>query len=161
MESDAELRERLRVAERAAAAPYVDYPPTPWWYPAMLAVYAAALALVFGAARGQLTFFGELVAVAVLLLAVFLLGAWWRWDRNRRGTWPRVWRFSSAPPEIRPVMRRWFAGFVVVLAVAAALVVWVSVWLAAPVAAVITYLGVVWYERVFGRAAARVRERLG
>lgn len=31
MESD-EARELLKVAERAEAAPYLDYPPTPWWY---------------------------------------------------------------------------------------------------------------------------------
>ncbi|WP_460491309.1 hypothetical protein [Dactylosporangium cerinum] len=31
MESD-EVREQLALVQRAEAAPYIDYPPTPWWY---------------------------------------------------------------------------------------------------------------------------------
>ena len=51
MESS-DLATTIHEADRAAAAPFIDYPPVPKWYPAFMGAFFAALAvsahLMFG-----------------------------------------------------------------------------------------------------------------
>ena len=46
MESNESARDLLREADRAEAAPWVDFPPTPAWYPASVGIWGAALTLI-------------------------------------------------------------------------------------------------------------------
>jgi O-antigen/teichoic acid export membrane protein len=151
MESS-ELRERLRVAERAAAAPYVDYPPTPRWYPPAAGLWSVALVLVVGLPTHSDVWrpVGLCLLVAVNLVFV-------RWYRRYRGTAPR----GRAPREIRRVMAAFVVGAVVIVAGAALLVWLASAVVAAVVAFVVVTGAIAWYERVYARAADRTRERLG
>ena len=151
MESIEEIREQQRVAERAAAAPYVDYPPTPLWYPPLMGLWAFAATVLFTHphASGAVRVVGELV----LLAAVFAL-VWWQ--RRVRGVWPT----GRAPREIRRVMAGFVAGTVVVVGLVVGLRVAANVWVAAGVALVVVTMGLVWYEKAYARASDRVRERL-
>jgi len=150
MESNADVAEALRTADRAAAAPYIDYPPTPRWYPPVTGLWAGAFCLVMGIPDDS-----ELRLVAILALVgaevAFLL-----WYRRYRGTWPR----GRAPEEIRKVMMIFFVGVATVVAVLA-LTLWLApAWVAAIVAVIVVTPAVAWYERAYAAAAARARVRL-
>lgn len=166
MESDDELRERLRTAERAAAAPYVDFPPTPWWFPPFFGCYAAAVVACLVISRTDAPVLAQIAVIGVVLVMVAALGMWVGWDRSRRGTWPRFWgglfgRGPTPPRELTRAMWGWVIGFVVV-AVGVAVLAFTTPWWVAPlVAFVLVTAGQAWYEVVFARAAARARERLG
>lgn len=152
MESSEELRERIRVAERAAAAPYVDYPPTPWWYSPGFGAWAAALLVLLGLPGDRHGWRAAGIAGLVLVEVVFIA-----WYRRYRGTWPS----GKAPDEIRRVMVGFVIGTVVVLG-AGVLLVWLTpVAVAAVAGFVMVTAGIAWYERAYARAAARTRERLG
>lgn len=152
MESVEELRERESLAERAAAALYVDYPPTPRWYPPAMGLWAVALVLVIALVDPESSWRAVGLGALVVVNLVFV-----GWYRRYRGTWPR----GRAPREIRRAM----AGFVV----GAALTVVLGgllIWLApAAVAALVVFVavtaGVAWYEAVYAGAAAATRARLG
>lgn len=152
MESAEEMRERLRVAERAAAAPFVDYPPDPWWVSPAFGLWAAVLVLVVGGFGG-----GQVWRVVALLALAAMQGIFLGWQRKRRGAWPR----GAAPAEIRRALLGFSCGTAVVIAVGA--VLW---WLAPLIAAaagvfIIVTAGVASYELAYDRAAARTRKRLG
>ncbi|MFC4555925.1 hypothetical protein [Georgenia faecalis] len=144
----------LRSADRAAAAPFLQTPRIPAWYPFAMATYFTA---VFGAFL--LLRDGRVVPGAVLLLlAVAAVLAQATLTRARWGTWPRL---SEAPAEIR----RAFALYVLlaVAAIIASVGVWSWVGAAGGLAAVfLTALAVVWaYEfRLYPAAARQVRQRL-
>jgi len=154
MESAEELRERERelVAERAAAAPYVDYPPTPRWYPPFMGLWATGYTAVLGVPREH----AMLQALGQLVLLVVMIG-FQVWYRRYRGTWPR----GKAPAEVRRVLAAFVVGAVVVIGLVA-LALWLGpLWIAVVVAFVLVTIGVSWYEAVYARAAARTRTRLG
>ncbi|SFB70735.1 hypothetical protein SAMN04487968_10159 [Nocardioides terrae] len=150
MESD-EVRRALRDADRAEAAPWTDYPPTPRWYPPAVGVWAALVTLAFGEIDSHLR-----VAVVLALVAVEIGFVRW-YVRHRGGVMPT----GAAPREFR--------GAIVGFVVAAALIVigtWVLVttvdgWVGAAVALVTTTVAIGWYERAYAEAANRARERLG
>lgn len=148
-------QQALREAERAAAAPFIDYPATRWWYPPFMAVAFAAMAtgtaLAIELDRG-------ILGMALVLLALGAVALYMRHYRQRWGTWPRM---EAAPREIRGAYRTYFlaVGGALVLSVAA----WVTFgWLAGVVTVFLTMLMLfILYERViYPRAAQRVRERL-
>ncbi|WP_328991421.1 hypothetical protein OG394_34630 [Kribbella sp. NBC_01245] len=152
MESDA--REQLAMVERAEAAPYVDYPPTPWWYFPSVGLWAAALIAAFAWWRENTVLF-----IGTIVVLVALEGAFIAWMSRRHGALPMPGR-GTPPAEIAVVWRGYFAGVAVVVAVVG--LVW---WLAGPpVAAPVTFVlvtaGLVLYERRYAVAAAKVRERL-
>jgi hypothetical protein len=151
MESDQDIARTLRQADRAAAAPYIDYPPTPRWYPPATGLWACCFCLSLAIPSDN-----PLRAVALLVLVVAEL-TFVAWYRRYRGTWPR----GRAPEEIRRVMVAFMVGVVAVIG-AVALAVWLTgPWVAAVVAVAIVTPAVAWYERAYGAAAARARARLG
>lgn len=158
MESD-EARDVLRQAERAAAAPWVDYPPDPAWHAAALS-FAGVLpvligAQLFGVLAGRPMFI--IMSSVVVSLAVVVVVTD---QRRQRGTWPS----GEMPAELRTVFR-WFLAGVIALAVG---FVVVGALVPAPVpllVALVLAYGVSWlgarrYSRAYDRAATRVRERL-
>ena len=148
MEND-EIRDSLRAAERAEAAPWIDYPPTPLWYPPAAGVWAAALTLAFAMESGSLR------SLAVLGLVVLELG-FLRWYRRYRGAMP-----SGVPPrELRPAIAVLLAALaVLIVAIVVVSLAW-SVWAAAAVALVGVTVVVAWYERAYATATVRARQRL-
>lgn len=157
MESDS--AEVLRDAERAEAAPFVDYPPTPWWYPVAAGLWVGGVATVVVASL-RWSSNGPLVLVPLTLAQMALLvvlGAFIRWYRRRWGSWPVM---RNAPAEIRRAYKECGVASVAVLGVTVALwltlgPLWGAGLLALSFAAMIA-----WYERRYAAAAQRVRERL-
>jgi multisubunit Na+/H+ antiporter MnhB subunit len=149
-----ESKDLLRDLDLAAARPFIEYPRTPWWYPALMGGYfaAIAIALLLGASG-----YG-VAAACVFAGAIVVLGVFFRWYRSRWGTWPQM---TEAPPEIRRAYRRCLAG------VSVAVVLTVIVGLLSPgvVTVAVTFLvftTLIWgYERrVYPAACAEVRARL-
>jgi hypothetical protein len=149
MESFSDPRQDLADAERAAAAPYVDYPKTPAWYPPAVGIWAAALVAIIGVDDHTVRSAG---LVGLIVLEVLFLA----WYRRKRGVMPNL---RGAPREIAREMRWYVVGALVVVAVAGAAFT-VSSLLAAAVALVLVTAGVAVYERRYEVAAARTRDRL-
>lgn len=153
METTPDPREQLDEAERAAAAPYVDYPRTPTWYAPAVGAWSAALVAVLATLTSH-----PVPSVVVLVVLVAAEGGFIAWYRTKRGTMPSM---RQVPPEIRSEMTRYLVGLVVVMAAvvaAAVLLPWVF---AAVLAFVLVTAGLTVYERRYGRAAAATRARLG
>lgn len=154
MESEDEIRDQLRAAERAAAAPYVDYPKDPWWtvpgFGALAALFVLSIDL-----RGQSNMPGWSGTLLLALFMACVIGYLW-WQRQRRGTMPS----GNAPPEFKRVMWGFALGALVVGVGLFVLADLASLWLAVPSAFVIASVGTLWFGRAYDRAAAQVRERL-
>ncbi|NPC97455.1 hypothetical protein [Nocardioides sp. zg-DK7169] len=148
----AELVRAQRAAERAEAAPYTDYPPTPWWYPPAMGVWVTAYVLLLTLREGH----GVWLIVGMVGLAA-LVGLFLSWYSRHHGAMPNLRR---APREFRPAFAC-YAGVLVGIVGSTALA-WrlVGPVLAAPVAFVTTVAGIVVYERAYAAAARRTRERL-
>lgn len=148
MESD-EARDALHAADRAAAAPYTDYPPTPRWYSPATGAWAAVLvALLFAPDdRSWLRAVGLLVVAAGI--AAFTL-----WYRPYRGVWP-----SFRPPREIGVAMAWFLVVAVLAVVGIALLASRWYWIGVLVAFPAVTLGIWLYELAYRRAARRARER--
>jgi hypothetical protein len=153
MESYAEARSALAVAERAGAAPYIDYPPTPKWYPAAVGAWLAAMVLTGHGASENVAVFAPVLVVLLALEAAFFT-----WYRRRWRTWPAM---KGAPKEITAAYRRYYAGCAVAFAVGVAVYVLVSPYAAAALAFVVTTVGLTLYERHYEQAAEATRRRLG
>ncbi|WP_432557444.1 hypothetical protein [Granulicoccus sp. GXG6511] len=147
-------RQTLLGAERAAAAPFIDYPRVPIWYPAFIAVIftligvSAALFFEFESWVGWLT-------LGIALAAVLGFASWYR---RQWGTWPRM---GAAPPEIRRAYLTCLAGFAIVALLTA--LAWILLgWPAGLVVVFVTiFVLITLYERViYPRAAEKVRKRL-
>jgi hypothetical protein len=153
MESDAHPGSALAAAERATAAIWTDYPPTPaWYYPAGGAWVAAFVAV--GAAVER-----PLVALPAALALTLVGVAFTRWYTRYRGVLPRL---ASAPAEFRPAIRVYLAGCVL-LTVAVIGVTYLADRLVAGIvlAFVGTTAALYLYERAYEAAARRTRDRLG
>jgi hypothetical protein len=153
LESD-RPEEQLAAAERGAAAPYVDFPPTPWWYAPAVGAWTAALIGTFTWWRENAVLFTGALAALIVVELLFVF-----WMRRRHGAFPAPGR-RTAPTEIAAVWR----GFLVAAPVIA-LLVGLTWWLAGiPAAAgaafVLVTIGLTYYERRYAAAAARVRDRL-
>lgn len=148
MESD-EIREALREAEWAEAAPWTDYPPTPRWYPPATGLWAAALTFVFGGLHDTTR---SLTVLALVTVEVVFI----RWyTRYRGGMWPT----GRPPREFRPAIA-WFVASLAVIVGAALVVATVSLAAAVVLVAVAVTLIVARYEQAYAAAARRARERL-
>jgi hypothetical protein len=153
MESYAQARSALAVAERAGAAPYIDYPPTPKWYPAAVGAWLAAVILTcHGASERPAIFVPLLVA---LIAAEFAFIAWYR---RRWQTWPSM---RNAPKEINAAYRRYALGTAPAFVAGIALYVFLGPYVAAAFAFVVTTAGLTLYERYYRDAAEATRRRLG
>jgi hypothetical protein len=146
--------EQLRVVERGEAAPYISYPPTPWWYFPVIGAWAAAFVGTFAWWRVN----GALFTLSLVLL-IALEVAFIAWMRRRHGALPMPGH-GRPPAEIASVWRGYVAGLLVVIA-AIGVAWWLgSVAVGAGVAFVTVTVGLVVYEWRYATAAARVRERL-
>jgi hypothetical protein len=151
METNRDAADAIRQAERAAAAPYIDYPPTPRWYPPATGLWAAAFCLAMAIPDDS-----ALRAVAlVILVAVQLI--FLAWYRRYRGVWPR----GRAPEEVRKVLMAFVVGATAAIGVLGMTLWLADAWIAAVVAFVVVTPAVVLYERAYAAAAARARVRLG
>ena len=148
MESD-EIREALREADRAEAAPWIDYPATPRWWPVLFGAWACVFALNVGYVDGLPQALGSIVLAALMGVAA-------GWATRRRGTYPR----GRAPRELRASFGVLFGGALVIAALGWLIASLITPWPAALVAGVAAYVLVLWYERAYTRAADRVRARL-
>ena len=150
MESD-DIRDALRAADRAEAAPWTDYPPTPWWYPVGFGLWAAALTIAF-------TILDDTPAKvpAVLALIAVEIGFLRWYVRYRQGVMPT----GPAPHEFRGPIALFVAGAALVVLGIAGLAAWIGPWVAAAFALVAATSLVSWYERAYGDAARRARDRL-
>ena len=150
MESN-ELRDSLRQADRAEAAPWTDYPPTPRWYPIATGLWAAALTLAFTALEDGL----RLLVLLALIGAELAFVRWY--VRYRGGVMPT----GPAPREFRRAIALFVLGAAAVVGGAALLVAGVGPWAAAGYTLVTTTVVIAWYEHAYADAARRARERLG
>lgn len=145
-----ELRQQLHEIDRAQAATWLHYPPTPWWWAPYFAAWTAALVLSVGYLPGWGSALANLALVAA---SGFLIS----YQRRHRGTWPT----GSIPRELHRPLWTLLGGSVVLAAVATALGFLVSVWASAVVTGALVGALVWWYERAYARAAERARRRLG
>lgn len=142
----------LADAERAAAAPYVDYPPTPRWYPLAAGLWSAGLALTLTAAWRRPAIFLPAIAILLTVEGLFLV-----WYRRYRRTMPDL---RAAPVEFRSEFRR-FAGGLVGVVGAVVIAAWLmGPWVAAATTFVLVVVGLLLYERRYAAAAAATRARL-
>jgi small-conductance mechanosensitive channel len=146
--------EQLRIIERGEAAPYVHFPPTPWWYFPAVGAWAAALVGAFSWWRVNAALFAGSLALLIALEALFIA-----WLKRRHGALPLPGH-GRPPAEIASVWRGYVAGLALVIAAIAA-AWWLGGVAAGAVAAFATVTaGLALYERRYAAAAARVRERL-
>lgn len=153
MESD-EVREQLALVQRAEAAPYIDYPRTPWWYSPAVGTWVAAMIGAFTWWRSDAVLFTGSLGALIVLELLFLT-----WMRRRHGALPVPGR--GTPPREIAAAWRGYAIALPVVAVAVALTWWLAgVPVAAGVAFVLVTAGLAVYERRYAAAAAKVRSRL-
>ncbi|MCW2757949.1 MAG: hypothetical protein JWO46_1695 [Nocardioidaceae bacterium] len=157
MESKETAAQQLRDLERAEAAPYIDYPPTPRWYPPAGGVFALAL---FAHLYAVLVHsWGGIVASLSLAALVAVELGFLYWYSRYHGALPAPGR---TPPvaEICRAYGQFLVGFVVLVV----LVTGVT-FLAGPIGGgVATFVlaagGLLLYERAYASAARAARERL-
>jgi hypothetical protein len=152
MESYTDPRATLAIAERAGAAPYVDYPPTPKWYPFAVGIWAAMLVLVVNGASSR-----PAVFIPLLVALIFAEGLFIAWYRRYRQTMPSM---RTAPKEITAAFGHFVAGAVLVLAVCVGVYAALGPLVCAAVTLVLVTAGVALYERDYASAAAATRVRL-
>lgn len=151
MESTPTPDEVLRATDRAAAAPWTDYPPTPLWYPPVTGMWAGLLVAVIGQRDAH-----PAITLAGLLGLVALEYAFVVWYRRYRGTMP-----ASAPPEeFRAPIARLVLGVAAIVGLAWLTGRYVGLAAAAAVVAVLVTVLIAWYETAYAAAAAAARERL-
>jgi len=151
----ARLADELRAAERAAAAPYISYPPSPWWYMPVVGAWLAAFIAVFARwSEGSDVLVGAGLVVLIVLEIVFV-----RWMYTRHGAmpWPGM---GTPPPEIGRLWRWYFIAALAVVAVVAAVWWQIGVAAASATAFVLVTAGLVWYEKAYAKASAAVKSRL-
>lgn len=141
MESD-EIQQALRDADRAAAAPWTDYRPPPWWFAPAAGLWSGLVVLLVDQPLAWVT-------SAIWLLALV-------WLLRRQGVVAR----GASPREFRRPAVIWIG--LLIAAAGIAIVLWqlVDPWVAAAVTAVLVAITFAWYERAYARAAERTRKRL-
>lgn len=154
MESKPDFEALAKVADRAAAAPYVDYPRDPAWTVPLFGLFGAFLWLAFnlsanrsGSSRISFIIYAALIAAVTL---------WLVQQRRRRGNFPS----GKAPKEIRNVMAWYLVGAV---AIAIALVLlgrFAPLYVGMPAGFILGAGGVWWYGIAYDRAAEKVKARL-
>lgn len=148
MENVSEIEQHLRAAERASAAPHLNYPPTRWWYAPAIGLWFSALTAVIVL---DLHFAVTVGLVVVELVAILRYRRAW-------GTWAKL---DNAPPEIAREIHRYFVGAAIVLAA----ILVAALTLPAPVpialALVLVTAGMHTYLQRYERAADATRSRLG
>lgn len=143
------------MVERAEAAPYLNYPASPWWYFPAVGLWVAAMIGVFTWWQSNIILFVGLIAALLALEVVFL-----SWMQRRHGALPMPGR-GTPPAEIASAWRRYFSSLPALIAVVALAWWQLGIPAASAVAFVLVTTGLAVYERSYGRAATKARERLG
>lgn len=143
----------LRELERAEAAPYVDYPPTPAWYFPAAGAWFAGITGVQGLTEDHLP-----LAIALVVVLLGALGAFCAWYARYRGAMPSILR--RAPRGMHRTFIAYFVGVALVLGA-----VWgtgeeVGWGWASALMFVLATVGLWLHEKSYAAAAARVRDRL-
>lgn len=155
MESN-EIREQLRLAERAAAAPYIDYPKDPWWQFLLLSLVLPIFALLLNTLVNGSTTMRSLLALQSLAITGITLAVVLS-QRKRRGALPSG---GKAPAELRRVFRWYFVGASALTLAVSALALTTPLYVSMPVAWALSLFGIAWFGMAHERAAVRIRERL-
>ncbi len=145
----------LKIADRAAAAPFTDCPELPGWYPLAGGAWFAAI-LGTGAYEWPDNKALRLLVIAVL---VAVLGAAVRWYRNASGVEHSL-DARKAPPEIGRTMVGYYVGATAALAVAFACWAFAPPVVTVAVTFVLATAGLAVYERRYRQAAEVVLTRL-
>jgi hypothetical protein len=145
-----QLRQSLRAADRAEAAPWTDYPPTPRWYPPATGVWAALLTLAVGGLED-----GTRAAAVFSLVVIECCFLGW-YVRYRGGVMPT----GPAPREFTRAITVFVAALVAVVVGVVTLATLLSLWAGAALALVGVTAVVAWYERAYAAASDRARKRL-
>ena len=152
MESNSDQMARLRDADRAAAAPYLDYPASPAWYPAATGGWYALMIIAVSSLDDHRAW--ALAGLAFLIAAELAFIAWMR---RSWGTWPRL---AGAPDEIRGAYGWFLVRLLVLMVVVGAAGLLAGAWVSAGIAFV-GATALIWtYERTYARAAQKTRDRL-
>lgn len=152
MESYSEAREALSEMDRGEASPYVDYPPTPTWYPPSVGLFAGALVLGL-AALMESTWLGCVVIGGIVVLEAAFLS----WYSRFHGAMPSL---RNPPKEFRSLLWRFALGYVALIVIAVALWFLTNAWITAVTVAVMTTGAVSIYEKAYAATAARTKVRL-
>src|SRR5919109_5063410 len=140
MESDATPQQALDEVERATAALWSHYPPTPWWYCPGSGAWHAGFVLVLGGLHDSP------VLLTVAMVGLMAVAAWFtQWYTRYRGAVPRAGR--SMPAEFRPAVIAFGGCYLSLLAVVALVFIAVGYVAAAVVAFVGVTVGVYVFER--------------
>lgn len=152
MATDEELRAQQHEAERAEAAPWTDYPPTPRWYPPSVGLWAAAMTAAFTMLDGV----ARMVTIVVLIALEIGFLAWYR---RYRGTMPSG-LLRSMPTEIAGAARHYLVAITVVALLVLAAGLLGPGWLGPALALVGVTAVLARYETTYAAAAAATRARL-
>lgn len=163
MESN-EAGPALRDLERAEAAPYVDYPATPTWYPLAAGVWFSVFVFTFAIGVGhwltsEPTSAAQSIGFsATMMTLVAIEVAFFSWYFKTYGAVPSL--RGNAPPEIRDAFRRYFVGVGIVVALLIVAAVLAGPFGGALAALVLITAGAWLYERHYEAAAEAVKARL-
>jgi len=150
METNENLRQELREAERGEALGWTGYR-FPAWTPFAMAVWATTFTL------GLYYLDGALGNVSSLVHLVVMLGYIW-WDHRTQAAYPSY--SGRVPREYNRPTIALFASPLVLLPVAFLLGYYVAGWVAAVFIGVTWGVAVLLYNRAYARASAAVRARL-
>lgn len=149
-----DLKQELRAAERAAAAPFVEDPRSQAWYPLFMAAFVTALT-----AGPVLTVHGlGYLGFPLQALALAAVGSYYLRHHKRAGAVPRM---RSAPPEMQRAYTLLLLGAVTALGIS--VMTWLASGWPAGLAAVFgSSLALAWlYERhLYPRALRLLQQRL-
>lgn len=152
MESYSEAREALAELERGEASPYVDYPPTPAWYPPSVGVFAGALVVGIAVLINSTWLGCVVIGGLVVLEAAFL-----SWYSRFHGAMPSM---RNPPMEFRSLIRRFAVGYAALIGVTVALWFLTNAWVTAAAVAGMATVAVTIYEKAYAATAARTSARL-
>lgn len=141
---------RFRTSNGAAAAPFLEPPPTPSWYPVAAGAWSAAFVLAVGGLRDRFGLFTAAMGVLVGLLVAYTT-----WFGRRWGGWPPARR---APAEIDRVMRRFLLGGAVIIGAIMLIGHWTGYILAAGATFIAVTMWVGWYDTAYTAAVVRAKE---
>lgn len=157
MESTGDL---FHAAQRAEAAPFINYPRGGWWHPPLYGLWWGAVLYTAswpGYASDTRRWTGLTVHLALGILLLVLMGIHVAQLVRRRGTYPSM---RAAPKEIKATWLQFQVACLVVLAAFWGIWALAGRWWGIGAAAVLATAVVAWYEHAYGVAVQKVRDRL-
>lgn len=145
---------QLLEIDHLAATPFIEYPTTPSWYPALIGGYWTAMTGAILAGRHGHPVWTVVIALAALVVLMGYLRSY----RARWGTWPLM---SNAPAEIRRAYMTNLRGLILCVALTAVAFA-LAPWFVTLAVGFVSFTTLYWlYERrIYPGAVARVKARL-